>query len=170
MNVALDAVDAARLAGICPDLFEAPWTADATAGTLAAPGGFALLSQIAEGPAGLVLARLAADECEILWIRVRPAWRRKGVGRGLLRAALDEARRRGAASAYLEVAETNVAGLALYKEEGFYYFARRPAYYPNGRAERAGDALLLKKTLDSVDTCRPFLRMEPMSNIDIQGK
>ena len=166
----LDAAEVERLAGICQDLFEAPWTAVATASTLSEPGNFALLADSVGEAAGLVLARLATDECEILWLRTRPAWHRKGVGRGLLRAALDEGKRRGAKTAYLEVAETNAAGLALYRTEGFSYYGRRRAYYPNGRAKRASDALLLKKMLDSIDTCRTHSRVEPMRNIDIQAK
>ena len=125
------------------------WNAGALEQVLAAPGYFALLAHTAERAAGLVLARAAADECEVLWIVVGPSWRRKGLGRRLLRAALRRAAGLGASTAYLEVALTNCAAIALYRAEGFRACGRRTAYYRNAQDGRIDDALLYKKTLES---------------------
>ena len=88
-----------------------------------------------------------ADECEILWIVVGAAWRRQGLGRRLLRAALRQAASAGSQAAYLEVAETNAAAIALYCAEGFQLVGRRTAYYRESGDGTPCDALLYKKAL-----------------------
>jgi len=52
-------------------------------------------------------------------IAVDPAWRRRGIGRALLEAAADEARRRGARRLTLRVFTPNVGARALYDSAGF---------------------------------------------------
>lgn len=134
----------------CRELFhDTTWNAAALEQVLAAPGYFALLAHTAEQAAGLVLVRAASDECEILWLVVGPSWRRKGLGRRLLRAALCHAAGTGASTAYLEVAETNRAAIALYGVEGFQACGRRAAYYRNAQDGQTDDALLYKKALES---------------------
>ena len=123
------------------------WTAAALEQVLAVPGYFALLAHTAERAAGLVLARAAADECEILWIVVEARRRRRGFGRRLLRAALRHAACLGARTAYLEAAETNGAAVALYGAEGFQVCGRRAAYYRDAGGGRSEDALLFEKAL-----------------------
>jgi ribosomal-protein-alanine N-acetyltransferase len=110
------------------------WSAAAFAAQLALPGVFGLL----DGRGGLALARVVADEAEVLTIAVHPDARRFGVGRALLTAALAEAARRGAETVFLEVAETNAPARALYAALAFAPFGRRPRYYG------AADALVLR--------------------------
>ena len=64
------------------------WSTASLARILALPGSFGLLARVGGQPLGFVLARVAADECEILTLAVRPGWRRRGVAGGLLVAAL----------------------------------------------------------------------------------
>jgi [ribosomal protein S18]-alanine N-acetyltransferase len=78
---------------------------------------------------GFVLARDAAGEAEILSIGVSGKFSRQGLGWRLMRAALQELRARDAETVFLEVDETNVAALALYKKLRFEKIAERPAYY-----------------------------------------
>ena len=99
------------------------------------PGTFGLV----EAQGGMLLARVAADEAEVLTLAVLPALRRQGLGRALLQAAMAEARRRGAASMTLEVAVDNVAARDLYTSAGFTQVGRRRRYYANG-----ADALVLR--------------------------
>ncbi len=91
---------------------------------------------------GMVLARVAADEADILTIAVAPEAQRRGLGRVLLLAALDEAARRGAKSMFLEVSVTNDAASALYLSCGFTQVGRRRGYYAGG-----GDALVMRAWL-----------------------
>jgi ribosomal-protein-alanine N-acetyltransferase len=114
------------------------WSADVIALQLGLPGAFGLIDP--EG--GMVLARVVADEAEILTIAVLPAARRHGLGRALLRTAMDRAAERGAREMFLEVAIANGAARALYAALGFTQVGRRRGYYPGG-----GDALILRADL-----------------------
>jgi [ribosomal protein S18]-alanine N-acetyltransferase len=159
----LGADGVAGVAGRSEDLFADPtWNAAAVARLLAAPGSFALLARAAGRAVGLVLARTAADECEILWIVVAPDWRRRGIGRRLLQAALAQAAVLEAQTAYLEVAEANRAAVALYDAEGFLPCGRRPGYYAGAPDGGLCDALILKKVLDSTAGRRPSTTVNRM--------
>ncbi len=123
------------------------WGADAIGVMLALPGSFALCAALGEGggePAGFVLARVAAEEAEILTFAVLPECRRRGIGATLLRGAAAEAAARGARTLFLEVSETNIAARALYAAVGFAGCGRRRHYYADG-----SDALVLALTLSS---------------------
>jgi len=114
------------------------WEAAAFALQLTLPGAFGLL----DSRGGMVLARVAADEAEILALAVVPAARRQGLGAALLAAAEARAAGHGAGTMYLEVAERNAAARALYAHAGYAFAGRRRGYYRDG-----GDALVLKKRL-----------------------
>ncbi len=118
-----------------------PWDAGLLARLLAMPGVIGLFAGDAGDAAtqGLVLVRVAADEAEILTIGVTPAARGRGLGTTLVAAAAARAAAAGAASLFLEVAEDNLAGRALYAHHGFAAVGRRPGYYarPGGTAVAA---------------------------------
>jgi ribosomal-protein-alanine N-acetyltransferase len=116
------------------------WGVAMLAAQLGQPGVFALL----DGTAGMILARVAADEAEILTLAVAPAARRGGHGRALLAAAVEAVRAAGAARLFLEVAASNGAAQALYRGAGFQQIGRRARYYADGT-----DALMLSLTLTS---------------------
>ncbi|MGH8246154.1 MAG: ribosomal protein S18-alanine N-acetyltransferase, partial [Gammaproteobacteria bacterium] len=80
-------------------------------------------------PVGFVLARLAADEMEILNLVVAPEWRRRGLGRRLVAEALGRGRARGAEKCWLEVRASNRAALDFYRALGFREQSRRRDYY-----------------------------------------
>jgi ribosomal-protein-alanine N-acetyltransferase len=113
------------------------WSADAFETLLRMPGVFGL---VAEG--GLILARLAADEAEILTLAVAPAHRRRGLGDTLVETAVLHAAALGGRAMFLEVAEDNAPALALYGGLGFTRAGRRPDYYGPGRP-----AALLRRRL-----------------------
>jgi ribosomal-protein-alanine N-acetyltransferase len=94
------------------------------------------------GEDGLVLARVAGEEAEILTLAVVPAARRHGVATGLLQAAIVRLVASGAAVAFLEVSVKNTAALRLYLRQGFTQTGRRPAYYSD-----RSDALVLRLDL-----------------------
>lgn len=130
--------DAPALAALHAAAFppDQAWSADTIALLLALPGAFGLWR---EG-AGLVLARMAGDEAEILTFGVVPEARRRGHGGALLREAIGAARAKGAGAMFLEVAAGNAPALALYAREGFAEVGRRRRYYSDG-----ADALVLKR-------------------------
>jgi ribosomal-protein-alanine N-acetyltransferase len=114
------------------------WGADAMALELELPGVFALL----DPRGGIVMARIAADEAEILTLAVQPEARRCGIGRALLEAAAALAAEHGAASLFLEVALRNAAARALYGAAGFVEVGARRRYYADG-----DDALVMRRDL-----------------------
>jgi ribosomal-protein-alanine N-acetyltransferase len=114
------------------------WSASLIASQLAQPG----VVGFAHADGGMMLARIAADEAEILTLAVAPTARRRGIGSGLLHAAMAEARRRDAVTMTLEVDCGNVAAVALYTRHGFANVARRPRYYPGG-----SDAIVMQAML-----------------------
>jgi [ribosomal protein S18]-alanine N-acetyltransferase len=85
--------------------------------------------------------QVVADEMHILDLAVRAERQRRGLARWLLEFALDQARRRGAARAFLEVRRSNQAALALYRSLGFRVLAERRLYY----RDPGEDALVLVK-------------------------
>lgn len=128
-------VHAPLLAGMHHVCFKEPWTAQSmqaslempgSRGVIAVDGGALQPSLHGPGPAGFVLWRAVAGEAEILTIAVLPPWRRRGVGRLLMRAALDSV---GDWPMYLEVAVDNLPAQALYGNLGFAQVGRRKAYY-----------------------------------------
>ncbi|HYD63907.1 GNAT family N-acetyltransferase [Azospirillum sp.] len=132
-----------------------PWSAEFIGSLLAQPGTFALLAvrggddpvgtdPMGPDPLGFVLARVVAEDAEILTIGVLPGARGGGFGRRLVDEATDGARRLGATALFLEVAEDNAAARALYAAAGFAPVGRRPGYYkrPDGRVA----ALVLRRS------------------------
>ena len=114
------------------------WGTDTISLQLGLPGAFGLMHL----GGGMVLARVMADESEILTLAVMPERRRDGLGGALLRAAMEEAARRGARVMFLEVGVSNAPAQALYAQAGFVEVGRRPNYYPDG-----SDALVLRADL-----------------------
>lgn len=88
---------------------------------------------------------LIVDELHISLVAVDPGCRRRGLGRRVTLALLEEAVRSGAARATLEVAADNAAAVGLYGALGFRTAGRRCGYYRDGR-----DALI------------QWLRLEPL--------
>ena len=84
---------------------------------------------------GFVLARVAAEDGEIIALGVLPEARRGGAGALLVEGAIEGAGGLGATALFLEVAEDNEAARSLYRSRGFFPVGRRPGYYrrPDGR-------------------------------------
>jgi ribosomal protein S18 acetylase RimI-like enzyme len=68
-----------------------------------------------------------ADDCWLEDLYVLPEGRRSGLGRALVRAALDSARERGCVRIELDVDEDNEPALALYRACGFRLDSKGPS-------------------------------------------
>jgi ribosomal-protein-alanine N-acetyltransferase len=77
---------------------------------------------------GFSLVRTVVDEAELLLLAVDPEHRRRGIGSGLLRQFVDQARADGASRAHLEVRDGNAA-IQMYRKAGFTPVGRRRNYY-----------------------------------------
>ncbi len=120
-----------------------PWSAQSFADLLASPHVFLIADP--QGRA-FILGRVVVDEAELLTLATDPAIRRAGLARTLMAAFEDEVKTRGAATVFLEVAETNLAARALYASCGFVQNGERPGYYLTGNAANV-TAMSLCKSL-----------------------
>jgi len=146
------AEDVDALAALYAACLDDGWSAEALARLLATPEGFAVIARIDDVPQAFALARVVAEDCELLALGTRPGARRRGLARRLVAALAREAARRGARAMFLEVAEDNRAARALYAAAGFARAGRRPAYYArpgNAGAGGAAAALVLRRDLDA---------------------
>jgi GNAT superfamily N-acetyltransferase len=89
------------------------------------PAGDTLVLLAGDGPDGLAVLRFRAaiwsdgQECYLAELYVTPARRGQGLGRGLMEAALREARDRGAGTMDIGVDEPDLAARRLYESLGF---------------------------------------------------
>ena len=91
---------------------------------------------------GFVLAAAYGERGEIVTIDVHPAFRRRGLGRGLLRWAHAAMQSRGVRVAGLHVRSDNLGAVGLYESEGYTVVRRVPGYYAD-----SSDALEMVRTL-----------------------
>ena len=78
---------------------------------------------------GFLIGRQVREDAEVLNLAVTPESRRRGEGGALLRAAVVEFRKRGVRRVFLEVRESNTAGIAFYAKHSFSQAGRRERYY-----------------------------------------
>ncbi|MGF7159025.1 ribosomal-protein-alanine N-acetyltransferase [Rhodoligotrophos appendicifer] len=121
--------DVPVLAAIHAACFEDGWSRAEIAKLLAMPGSYCLMAMQQEEALGLAILRHAADEAEILSIGVVPEARQRGLGRGMIEAALAIAARSAIKMMFIEVDATNEPALALYRGMGFTECGRRRGYY-----------------------------------------
>ncbi len=94
--------------------------------------------------------QVVADELSIHTLAVAPSWRRRGIGRWFLERALHAGARLGAATAFLEVRQSNWGALGLYRSLGFEVISARKGYY-EGPPE---DAFVLRRSVLETDDGR----------------
>jgi len=142
----LDEVITVMEAAFDPSFGEA-WTRSQCAGILPMSGVALYVARPAESQemAGFSLQRVIAGEAELLLLAVAPAWRGRGIGRGLLAQFIDDARQRGAHRLHLEVRDGNPA-IQMYRLAGFDLAGRRSKYY-HGEGGQLFDALTFVRTI-----------------------
>ncbi len=138
--------DLTRVLAIEVTSFSLPWTREMFEGDLTREDVAVMLVARVPGQgvpppiAGYICTYLLTDELHINNLAVHPRWRRCGVARALLEAALARGRQDRARRAILEVRASNVAAQALYRSFGFETAGIRRRYY----AQPAEDALVME--------------------------
>lgn len=94
----------------------------------------------------LAIGRLVGPEVELLTLAVHPDARRQGKGGKILREFEAHARKNDAEQAFLEVAEDNLAAIALYFNSGYTMAGHRKNYYSHPGGDKI-TALVMKRTL-----------------------
>ncbi|SBV94278.1 Ribosomal-protein-alanine acetyltransferase [uncultured delta proteobacterium] len=136
----LDAVAALETA-----CFPTPWTADQYRAILR-QGGCTLFGAFrGDALAGYIAVSVqhSIGEMEVYNIAVAAPFRCLGIGKKLLRLALEAAARLGVTQAILEVRVSNAPALALYHALGFSQVGVRSGYYH----DTGEDALVLARSL-----------------------
>lgn len=138
----------AELHGLCFEKAgDEVWDLPAITSLLISPGVFAYLAVAGDDtPAGLVIARAAGGETEILTIGILPAFRRQGLGSVLIDAVATHAADHDADIVFLEVAADNRPAQALYRRGGFRPVGRRAGYYRGDSGPV--DAIILRRDLN----------------------
>jgi [ribosomal protein S18]-alanine N-acetyltransferase len=140
----MSCLDIERVVELATHLRHAPkWAREAYEIAAAQERYIALVAEIGEAIAGLVVVSLAPPEAELEVIAVGAAFRRQGIGKELLDEAVHRAQAAGIREIYLEVRESNREAISLYRRRGFIAVGRRPRYY----VDPIEDATLLKLVL-----------------------
>jgi ribosomal-protein-alanine N-acetyltransferase len=140
--------EAALLAQAHAGGFDEPWKEEDFEDLLEGDGVFGYLAADGQEPLGMILCRVAAGEMEVLTLAVPASYRRKGVAKALMAAALGAARQAGAGAAFLEVDVANAAAAGLYAGLGFRRAGLRKNYYDRG-PQGFADALVMRLDLGS---------------------
>jgi ribosomal-protein-alanine N-acetyltransferase len=136
--------DVAAVVAIETEAYEFPWTEGIFRDCLRV-GYSCWVAETGRGLIGYaVMSLLAAGECHVLNVCVRPDHQGHGYGRVLLNHMLDLARGRGVSLALLEVRPSNAAALALYRSMGFNEVGLRRNYYPAKQGREDGLVLALE--------------------------
>ncbi len=145
----MEADDLSQVMEIEHASFTAPWTLDTFKGLLRHPD-VCLLAAVADGDIvyGYAAMWFAGREAKLGDLAVGSEYRRRGIGRSLLLAALKDAKARGTRSVFLEVRESNEVAVAMYEAQGFEVIGRRAGYYELP----AEDALVMRFSFRSITT------------------
>jgi ribosomal-protein-alanine N-acetyltransferase len=120
--------------------YEFPWTLGIFRDCLRV-GYHCRVLEASRGVIGHGIMSVAAQECHLLNICVRPDFQRRGYGRDLVTHLLELARAKRAITALLEVRVSNAAAYRLYAGMGFDEVGVRHNYYPARHGRE--DAIIL---------------------------
>ncbi|MCG3174157.1 MAG: N-alpha-acetyltransferase RimI [Myxococcota bacterium] len=121
--------DVPSVAAIESRVFVGGWSPVMFEMELEAGDGYFLVAETGGVIAGYVVYRLNPEEAWLLELAVSPEFRRKGLGRELLRRFISAARESGARQAILEVRTGSAPAISLYENAGFQRMGMRRNYY-----------------------------------------
>jgi len=111
------------------ETFSEPWSYDAFQEAMAAEENIVLTITDEEDIYGYLVVYTSLDEGELMTIAVRPGYRGYGLGDKLIKAMIDEGRRRELVNIFLEVRKSNDAARSLYRKNGFIAVGERKNFY-----------------------------------------
>lgn len=135
----MSAVDLSAVVALDQISFSQPWPPAAFDAELANAHSRCWVAEEDGRVVGALVIWRVLDEAHIATIAVHPDYRRRGIGKALLRAGMDAAYAEGARIYHLEVRAGNLAAQKMYADFGYEVVGRRPKYYQ----DNGEDALLL---------------------------
>lgn len=116
-----------NLAATAPD----PWSAKDVTAEIKSRGKADYIAISKEGVVGFAFFTIELEYAVLEQIVIDPTQKGKGYGKALLAYALEKFKSQEITRVLLEVRQSNIAALALYKSLGFAEIAHRPALYQN---------------------------------------
>ena len=138
----------AQIAALEKQCFSDPWSEVSVRSELSNPLSDWLVAEEDGKLIGYVGSQSVAPEADVMNLAVAPEWRKKGIGRALMKALIAQLHNRGITALFLEVRVGNIPAQNLYRGLEFVEVGRRPKYYVNPTE----DALILRKELTDADT------------------
>lgn len=139
--MSLQTVDA--VAQIEAECFSQPWSQDAFVAELSNPAAVTFVADVDGEIAGFINLGVVLDEATVNNIAVKQGYRRRGIGRALMTAAIDYCRKNRLSVLMLEVRQSNRAAIALYERFGFQAVGIRKRFYDQPEE----DAVLMNKNI-----------------------
>ena len=121
-----------------------PWTEDIFRDCLRV-GYSCWVAECWRGLCGYGLLAIAAGECHVLNVCIKPDLQGRGIGGRFMGHLMAVAMGRGAEKIFLEARVGNRAARRLYRDLGFRRIGRRKGYYPAEQGRE--DAVVMAKTL-----------------------
>lgn len=121
--------DVPRVMAVERECFPSPWSESAYLTEIANRSAYYIVACVDSEIAGYAGMWIITDEAHITTLGVARSSRGRRIGEQLLVGLLDEARKRGARRATLEVRRSNSVAQNLYRKYGFSPAAIRRAYY-----------------------------------------
>lgn len=113
----------------------APWSEQAFRNELGHPHGVFKVAKLDNKIIGYGGVWLVIDEAHITTVAVAEEFRKRGIGKEIVRQLLEEARQRGMTCSTLEVRASNTPAIKLYENLGFKTIATRKGYYPDNKED-----------------------------------
>ncbi|HEX7091378.1 MAG TPA: ribosomal protein S18-alanine N-acetyltransferase [Longimicrobiales bacterium] len=133
--------DVPRVLEIEVESYSTPWPEASFRGLLRRRDAALFVAEAGDELVGYAACWIVLDQGELGNLAVAPRWRRRGIGRRLLDAVIDEMCARAVRELFLEVRVSNTAAQRLYRSRGFREVGRRRHYY-NRPVE---DALVMRR-------------------------
>lgn len=127
--------------------FVHPWSEQSLESEMSGENSIFLIASEGEVPIGYVGLSVVLDEGYMGNLAVVEDYRRKGVGRALMKELIDKSKEQNLAFITLEVRPSNTPAVKLYESLGFKEAGRRKNYYK----EPTEDALLLTKYFNETE-------------------
>jgi len=115
------------------EVFTDPWSLDAFKVDLNNKMACPMVAEFEKKIVGYTNIYIVAGEVQIGNFAVAPGYRKRGVGRQLMNEIFEKASENDCHTIFLEVRESNVPAMELYKSYGFISAGKRKDYYSNPR-------------------------------------